>query len=104
MPFAMGLLDQLIEDYGFEKEYSVKCLEANRHNHITATYHLINKRNIRSKHLKEGLPQDPKTRKQAKVYYSQNARQTTTVPQDPDATLAQPLQATPNAEPSNPTN
>lgn len=54
MPFGMGLLDSLIEDYGFEKDYSIKCLEANRHNHITATYHLINKRNIRNKHLKEG--------------------------------------------------
>lgn len=45
MSFNESLLDSLIGEYGFEKDYSIKCLEANRHNHITATYHLINKKN-----------------------------------------------------------
>ena len=53
MPFSSSLLDIIIEDYGFEKDYSVKCLEANRHNHITATYHLIHKKNKRASSQKD---------------------------------------------------
>jgi 5'-AMP-activated protein kinase catalytic alpha subunit len=53
MPISDSLLALIIEDYGFEKEYSIKCLEANRHNHITATYHLINKKNLRNLNSKE---------------------------------------------------
>ncbi len=49
MPYSETLLQKLIEEYGFDHQYSVKCLEANRHNHITATYHLINKKNMRMK-------------------------------------------------------
>ncbi len=48
-----SLLCLIVEDFGFEKDYSIKCLEANRHNHITATYHLINKKNKRSGSMKE---------------------------------------------------
>ena len=44
MPINMELMQKLIEDYQFEEDYSIKCMEANRHNHITATYHLINKK------------------------------------------------------------
>ena len=44
MPFTNDLLRQIVDEYDFEIDYSIKCLEANRHNHITATYHLINKR------------------------------------------------------------
>ena len=53
MPMSESLLCLIVEDFGFEKEYSIKCLEANRHNHITATYHLINKKNKRSGSMKE---------------------------------------------------
>lgn len=53
MPMHESLLQLIIDDFGFEKEYSIKCLEANRHNHITATYHLINKKNKRTKSMKE---------------------------------------------------
>jgi 5'-AMP-activated protein kinase, catalytic alpha subunit len=45
MPYEKELLQKINEDFGFEEEYAVKCMEANRHNHITATYHLINKKN-----------------------------------------------------------
>lgn len=48
MIFDEGMLDSILDEYGFEKDYSVKCLEANRHNHITATYHLIAKRSKRT--------------------------------------------------------
>ena len=49
------LLDSILEEYGFEKDYSMKCLEANRHNHITATYHLIAKRNKRTQAMRETI-------------------------------------------------
>jgi len=48
MPIEEALLNQIIDEYNFEKDYSIKCLESNRHNHITATYHLISKRNRRA--------------------------------------------------------
>jgi len=33
-PKILGALDE----FGFNQEYAVKCLEANKHNHITTTY------------------------------------------------------------------
>ena len=53
MPYSKELLSKLIEDYSFEEDYSIRCLEANRHNHITATYHLINKKNTRNQYMRE---------------------------------------------------
>jgi len=29
---------------GFEKDYAIKCIQNNRHNNITTTYYLIQKR------------------------------------------------------------
>jgi hypothetical protein len=55
MPLSESLLCLIVEDFGFEKDYSIKCLEANRHNHITATYHLINKKNKRSGSMKDNV-------------------------------------------------
>lgn len=56
MPINAELLNQIVIDFSFESDYSIKCIEANRHNHITATYHLINKRNKRAIALKEPIP------------------------------------------------
>ena len=53
MPWTRDLLQRLINDFQFEEEYSIRCLEANRHNHITATYHLINKKNQRNTYMRE---------------------------------------------------
>ena len=55
MPLGNDLLRQIVDEYDFEMDYSIKCLEANRHNHITATYHLINKRNKRALALKDSI-------------------------------------------------
>lgn len=55
MPYNSELLAQIVQDYAFEMDYSIKCLESNRHNHITATYHLLNKRNKRAAFLKEPI-------------------------------------------------
>jgi serine/threonine protein kinase len=48
MPWQKELLTKLIEDFQWEEEYSIRCMESNRHNNITATYHLINKKNQRN--------------------------------------------------------
>ena len=53
MPYTRELLQRLINDFQFEEDYSIRCLEANRHNHITATYHLINKKNQRNQYMRE---------------------------------------------------
>ena len=37
----------MLDDHTFDNEYAIKCIEANRHNQITATYHLIYKRELR---------------------------------------------------------
>ncbi len=53
MPIDKEFLQRLIEDFNFEEEYSIRCMEANRHNHITATYHLLNKKNLRNQYMRE---------------------------------------------------
>ena len=53
MPCTKELLKRLLDDFQFEEEYSIRCLESNRHNHITATYHLINKKNYRNQYMRD---------------------------------------------------
>jgi 5'-AMP-activated protein kinase catalytic alpha subunit len=42
-----NILDSL-KKFGFDKEYALKCIEANRHNHVTTTYNLLLKKLIES--------------------------------------------------------
>lgn len=44
MPVNNTIYEQCLDEFGFDPDYSVKCIEANRHNHITATYHLLFKK------------------------------------------------------------
>lgn len=53
MPWDREFLSKLIDDFSFEEEYAVRCMEANRHNHITATYHLIHKKQQRTTYMRE---------------------------------------------------
>ena len=48
MPVDEGILDRL-KEFDFDLEYALRCIEANKHNHITTTYYLLLK-----KHLKAG--------------------------------------------------
>lgn len=34
----------MMQEYGFDPEYTEKCLDANKHNHVTTTYYLFLKR------------------------------------------------------------
>lgn len=43
------ILDQL-DSYGFPREYAAKCLQTNKHNHVTTTYYLIKEKQLRSQH------------------------------------------------------
>jgi hypothetical protein len=49
MPIDEKLFNKTLEEYKFENKYAQKCIEDNRHNHITACYHLIDKRNKKIK-------------------------------------------------------
>lgn len=42
------ILEQL-ESYGFPRDYAVKCLENNKHNHVTTTYYLLREKRRRSR-------------------------------------------------------
>ena len=37
----------MLDEFNYDPDYSVKCIEANRHNQITATYHLLTKKALR---------------------------------------------------------
>ena len=47
MPLNDVIYEQMLDEFGFDPDYSVKCIEANRHNYITATYHLLYKKALR---------------------------------------------------------
>lgn len=46
IPANEGLLNKCI-DLGYEGDYALKCIEANKHNSVTATYNLLLKKSIR---------------------------------------------------------
>ena len=37
-----------LENLGFNVEYAERCIEANKHNHVTTTYYLLLKKHIQS--------------------------------------------------------
>mmetsp|Transcript_14012 Transcript_14012/g.34679 ORF Transcript_14012/g.34679 Transcript_14012/m.34679 type:complete len:892 (+) Transcript_14012:417-3092(+) len=43
----------LLDKYGFPREYAVKCLEMNKHNHVTTTYYLLARRKFRAIQVSE---------------------------------------------------
>lgn len=45
-PIDVNILRQL-EDHNIDVDYARKCIEANKHNHVTATYYLILKKHIK---------------------------------------------------------
>lgn len=47
MPVNDKLYQQMLDEFNYDPDYSVKCIEANRHNQITATYHLLGKKALR---------------------------------------------------------
>ena len=49
MPLEDSIYEQILDEFGFDPDYAVKCIEANRHNNITATYHLLYKRALRQR-------------------------------------------------------
>ena len=43
IPVEPSIMD-LLSEYGFEKYYAEKCIDANKHNHVTTTYYLLLKK------------------------------------------------------------
>lgn len=48
MPVNDKLYQMMLDEFNYDPDYSVKCIEANRHNQITATYHLLAKKTLRA--------------------------------------------------------
>ena len=46
-PIDVDILKKL-EDYNIDIDYARKCIEANKHNHVTATYYLLLKKHIKA--------------------------------------------------------
>ena len=44
MPVNDKMYQIMLDEFNYDPDYSVKCIEANRHNQITATYHLLSKK------------------------------------------------------------
>jgi len=49
VPIDPKILESL-DDFGFNRDYAKKCLEANKHNHITTTYYLSLVKRIKAGH------------------------------------------------------
>ncbi len=47
MPLDNLIYEKILENFGFDADYTVKCIEANRHNNITVAYHLMLKKSLR---------------------------------------------------------
>ena len=47
MPVNDKMYQMMLDEFNYDPDYSVKCIEANRHNQITATYHLLTKKTLR---------------------------------------------------------
>lgn len=43
IPINNKILDML-HQYNFKKDYAIKCINANKHNHVTTSYYLLLKR------------------------------------------------------------
>ena len=80
MPVNPSLFNSMIEDYGFEREYAQKCIEANRHNHITATFHLLYKRAIRGKVFEQMNQEAKRTSLEPDELKKQKAEMNQTIP------------------------
>ena len=51
MPFEEKLFNKIVDEFQFDKKYAQKCIEDNRHNHITAVYHLIDRNDESDRNL-----------------------------------------------------
>lgn len=47
IPVDKGMLQRL-EEFGFDPEHAERCIEANKHDHITTTYYLLLKQHLRA--------------------------------------------------------
>lgn len=56
MPYNDSIFKLMQEQHRFEADYATKCIEANRHNTITAAYHLIHKKNMRQNKASSDYP------------------------------------------------
>lgn len=63
MPVDDKMYQLMLDQFNYDPDYSVKCIEANRHNQITATYHLLTKKHLRQEKslMERGMADDAPT-------------------------------------------
>jgi len=47
VPIDTNILESMSDDYGIDKNYARMCIQANKHNHISASYYLLLKEIIK---------------------------------------------------------
>ena len=57
MPYNEQIFKMIQENNNFDEEYSIKCIESNRHNTVTAVYHLIHKKQMKNNKIISDYPQ-----------------------------------------------
>ena len=70
------LFNKIVDEFNFDRKYAQKCIEDNRHNHITACYHLIDRRNKKLRDRQE-------TYQQTKIDFKKKMRLGTNLKDDP---------------------
>lgn len=76
MPLNNTIYEQILDQFGFDADYTVKCVEANRHNNITAAYHLMYKKAQRQNKDYVGASSSHVTGSVDRVMYSSNQHKT----------------------------
>lgn len=59
MPIDKNILNKLA-DFDFELEHAARCIEANKHTHITTTYYLLLKKHLKGGHASSADLSSPK--------------------------------------------
>ena len=47
-PVDPKILEEMESSFNITTDYAIKCIEANKHNYVTATYYLLLKKHIRN--------------------------------------------------------
>ena len=47
-PIDPKILEEIESGFNISTDYAIKCIEANKHNYVTATYYLLLKKHIRN--------------------------------------------------------
>ena len=93
MPVEEKLFAKIVDEFNFDRKYAMKCVQDNRHNHITACYHLIDRRNKKLKDRQESY-------QQTKNEFKRKMRLGTNFKEDANKTVVNEGRGATNASPN----